>query len=136
MTQSDSTVSYGSIYDSSDGSWLMRFNTSELSVRKLTPGGNMQTYFSTTGAIRGIALNKVTASPAHEYFYYCDNSTSPAKIKKADMINSPSSSAALVWPISSIDCAGNNMIYSASRDSLIFIYKQNGFYGIIEYPNP
>ena len=129
-------VPYGPIYDSTDGSWLMRsYLPSDISVRKILPGGTMQTYFSITGTIKGMALNK-GSSPTHEYFYYCDNSVYPSKIKKVDMINSPTAPVALAWPITSVVCDGNNMVYSASRNSLIFIYKQNGLYGVIEYLNP
>jgi large repetitive protein len=122
-------------YDPFDSAWLVSFDT-DLTIRKLIPGGAMQTYFTAAGAFRGYALRKEKSGAVvtNETLYYCDTSGTPARIKKVDMLTNTTTS--LAWPISSMSCSGFNMIYNSNRNSLIFMYQQNGLEGIAEYLNP
>ena len=44
--------------------------------------------------------------------------------------------SALPWPSSTISCSGDGLVYVPSRNSILFIYKQNYLSGIAEYLNP
>lgn len=116
-------------HDPIDNAWLLAQNAN--GIRKLTPGGVMESYLNVPS--KAVALRK-TAS--EEYLYYCDTTVTPNKVKKMNMRATPITGTHLPWPVNSISCDGYNMIYSESRNSLIFIYQQNGLNGVIEYPNP
>lgn len=120
----------GALYDSATSSWLVAFGSDV--IRKLTPGGNLATYYNPGVTFSGFALNR---SAGGEILYFCDRSISPAKIKKVDM--QTSTATYLSWPMSSISCAGyQGLLYHPTRNSLIFVYSQNGLYGVAEYLNP
>lgn len=64
--------------------------------------------------------------------YYCGRSN--GRIYQWDLA-SPGE-VALPWAISTLQCTGNTLLYSSSRNSLIFAYKQDDLYGIAEYALP
>ncbi|MBW2733826.1 MAG: hypothetical protein JRH20_15670 [Deltaproteobacteria bacterium] len=46
------------------------------------------------------------------------------------------SQSAYPWPVPAMHCAGRSLVYSASRDSLIFPYRLDGLSGVAEYRSP
>lgn len=132
LVSAGSGVGLSTAYDSTSASWYASQYSSDKNLYKLVPGGNLTTYFtSSSGAILNFAYYR--ASSSIEYFYICDGSW----LSKVTMTNGTfTSQTNLSRPISSVSCTGNKMIYSPSRSSLLFVYQQNGLYGIAEYPNP
>ena len=117
-------------YDPFDDRWIVGVNG--YGIRTLKSTGTLDNYYNIS-TYKAFAINKAAD---REYFYYCDTNVTPNRIRKVDMKANPVTTTLLPWPVTSIACDGYNMIYSSSRNSLFFIFKQNGLNGVIEYPNP
>lgn len=74
-----------------------------------------------------VAYRKILAPMVDEIAYYC-NGTS---IVQYSLTNGTSS--LLTWPTNDIKCTGQNMVYDAAGDKLIFFYKQNNITALGEY---
>lgn len=91
----------------------------------MVPGGTMVSY-TMSQALRAFAYRRESGA---EYIYYCSNSS--GQIRRRNITNG--TETALTWPVTSITCEYGSMEWSASRGSIIFVYKQNGLMGIAEY---
>jgi hypothetical protein len=132
---------YSSMYrrmhwDEEESKWLFAQN-SQRDIRALPPGGLVSTLVSTEENVGAFAYRRdnngtpgVTGDDT-EYIYYCDTDK---RIRKR-VVGNPSDDI-LGWPIPGLDCVGRTMLWNESRGSIIFIYRQNGLYGIAEYINP
>jgi hypothetical protein len=118
----------GATYDATGSRWLT-LRTGTTQIRTLTPGGNIGTLTTLPNTPTAFAYRRTGSTPA-EIIYYC--STSDSKLHKYDL----STDTALAWPVTSMSCAGTSLIYNSVTNSLIFIYVQNGMYGVAEYLNP
>lgn len=126
---------FGSAYDSQSGAWFVASPVSSSTLKKIVPGSTMLTYLSGsfTGGMRNFAYNRVSSTV--EDFWYCNVST--GKINKIVATNGVAgTTTTLSWPINPMACMGYNMVYSSTRNSLVFIYLENGMYGMAEYLNP
>ncbi|MBX2989349.1 MAG: hypothetical protein KF802_15785 [Bdellovibrionaceae bacterium] len=68
--------------------------------------------------------------------YYCAAATNTLRKVVLDNDLNRVSDTALSWPIPSISCQKYSMQWDAARNSVVFIYKQNGLMGIAEYLDP
>ena len=117
-------------YSAYDGTWYVLYGSGG-NIFKMTPGGTFSLYQIGIYPSKAFTVYK---DATHEYLYNCDATVTPNKIRKVDV--TANTWSYLYWPISSVNCDGSNMIYSAARNSLIFTFKQAGLNGVIEYPNP
>jgi large repetitive protein len=115
-------------YDAATGAW---YSNNSSTIQKLVPGGSITTYI--TGlSVAGMAYNRIDA--ANEMFYICRTN---GVMQKIPVVNGVAGTPVnLNWPIASMTCTGRSLIYSQSRASLVFAFKQNGMYGIAEYIDP
>jgi len=74
----------------------------------------------------------------HNLIYYCGYTDGKLHRYDVDLATTDPANAdsAYAWPIPAMKCGSHSLIYSASRDSLIFAYSVNGIWGIAEYLNP
>jgi len=91
--------------------------------------GTMGTLVTLPRQVRGFDLNR-SADLTSNFAYYCGTNGLLYKYN----INT-STETALALPVSSMVCQGR-VEYSSLRNSLLFIYSQNGLHGIAEYVNP
>ncbi|MBY0414033.1 MAG: hypothetical protein K2Q18_07700, partial [Bdellovibrionales bacterium] len=66
-----------------------------------------------------------------EWFFYCDTG---GRLYKYN--NLTATETQLVLPSATMTCSGRSLLYSASRNSVIYGLSQNGLGGVAEYPNP
>lgn len=120
-------------YDSVGTRWLAS-TIGSTSVRILDPGGNMAQLVSVTNGMGSFTYRRIADAPNPdiEMIYYC--ATGDGRLYKYNV--NTATNTALDWPVASMSCTGRAMTYSASRNSLLFIYKQNNLYGVAEYINP
>lgn len=114
-------------YDSVNNAW-MTARADWARVYYMIPGGNML-YINTDQPVHAFAYRR---NASDEYIYYCSNTTRQIRRRH---INS-GTEIALSWPITSIKCDMGSMHWSTTRNSLIFVYEQNGLNGIAEYLDP
>lgn len=83
----------------------------------------------TVGLLATLPRNPATIAykSATNTLYYCNG----GRLYAYNLTTS--TEAALSWPTSTLSCVSYTLLYSASRDSLIFPYKQNKLYGVAEY---
>jgi hypothetical protein len=115
-------------YDSTTSSWLVT-SPGEAYINTLPLGGGVTNRSYTTA--NGIMAFDYRRDGATEYMYYCATN---GKLYKRNV--TAATETQLTLPSSTITCDGQAMHYHSGRDSLIFIYKQNGLYGIAEYQAP
>lgn len=115
-------------WDSVNNKWLV-LDADSKSVRTFSStSGTMQT--ATTLPNRAWSMAFKTFSGIR-YLYYCSFENGKLYLRNIDN----STETVLPWPISSMSCAGKNLIYDTNNHSLIFIYTQNGLYGVAELLN-
>jgi hypothetical protein len=98
------------------------------SIRALPIGGVVSTFVSLPRTY--ISWTMIKNASSQWVVYYC----SGGRIYKYNA--SSSSETALSWPSASISCLGDSMFRSATRNSIVFPYSQNGLVGIAEIVNP
>jgi large repetitive protein len=115
-------------YDSVTDSWLIVYKGTR-DVRLLPHDGGTVTAFETTAQpIQSFDFRRVGAD---QFLYYCANN---GNLYKRNVVTNVET--VLTLPSSAIKCAGHSLHYHAGRDSLMFIFIQNGLYGVAEYQNP
>ena len=115
-------------WDSVNSNWLVGYKGRN-EVHTIPEGGGVVNLLETT--VNNFHSFVYRRDGGNEYIYYCAGS---GKIFKRDVL--ADTETELTLPVPTMQCDGNNMEYHAGRDSLIFIYSENGLYGIAEYKNP
>lgn len=115
-------------YDSVLDSWLLSYRARKTINLIPNLGGTVTPYTTTVNDYITYEFRRVAAN---EYVYYCGTN---GNIYKRDVI--AGTETILTLPSTTIKCAGHALEYNSTRDSLVFIYIQNGLYGIAEYKNP
>lgn len=110
--------------------WLVARRESN-SVQVYTEGGVKQTLVSLARNKNAFYYRR-NADLSVNILYYCGID---GRLYKYDF-NSVAKDVALFWPMNSMICSGNSLVYDANRNSLIFPFKQNGLSGVAEYVNP
>jgi len=100
-------------------------------VKSIVPGGTVTTLATVSHGIDAVAYVR-DASLTRNDLFYCSGTTH--QIRKKDL--NTGIETALTWSVPTMECMPMSMTYNASRNSLIFIYRQNGLMGIAEYQNP
>ncbi|MCO4753200.1 MAG: hypothetical protein KC478_01895 [Bacteriovoracaceae bacterium] len=121
-------VQMGYKWDSVNSNWLVGYKGRN-EVHTIPEGGGVVNLLETT--VNNFHSFVYRRDGGNEYIYYCAGS---GKIFKRDVL--ADTETELTLPVPTMQCDGNNMEYHAGRDSLIFIYSENGLYGIAEYKNP
>lgn len=115
-------------YDAFSARWVVSQGAST-KLYTMPPGGVMNTLVTLPRALKNFAYKH---DAGNNIVYYCGDAD--GRLYKYDLGNT--TETALSWPIPSISCAGKSLLYHGGRNSLIFIYTQNGLYGIAEYLSP
>ena len=117
------------IWDSYGTQWvsmLYGFNV----VYSMTAGGALTKLgTSLSSNIRSFTYRH---DSTHNIIYYCSNSD--FKLHSHDV--GTGAETTFTWPVPNLQCASHSLIYSASRNSVIFAYSLMGLYGVAEYAVP
>ncbi len=124
-----SEIRMGATWDSFSSRWVFASEHSPYSIRTQTVGGAIGTVATLPNPAQSFAYRH---DAGNNIIYYCNQDT--RVLNKYNVTTT--TNTVLNWPISTMACAGRGMIYSASRNSLIFPYQQNGIGGVAEYLNP
>lgn len=120
-------------YDSFGSRWILGTRGYTRLVAT-NPGSTISTLVNLPRSIRAFAYRH---DASHNIVYYCPYAL-PGKLYKYDIATS--TETALAWPVGSMSCAGLTLEFNPNGDggngSLVFIYTQNGMYGVAEYLNP
>ena len=117
------------IYDASAGRWLFAVGW-ENAIRIFSPGATVQTLTLVDRAILAFAYER-DATLARNTIYYCSDDGR----LYARNLNTATESA-LPWPIASISCVGDSLLFVEQGRRLIFAYQQHGMTGVAEYRVP
>ena len=126
-TQSTGVQTQGS-YDSIDSEWILGYKGAS-KISHIPEGGgivNNYEFLDDTYTAFDYYRNGVNKT-----IFYC---TMSGILKKRDVVNDTEVTLAL--PNANMKCTGQAIQYHSVRDSLIFIYQENGMYGIAEYKDP
>ena len=116
------------IWDAYGSQWVAMMMSSAV-VYSIVSGGTLQ-YIATLPHIPyGFDF---VHDAGQEMVYYC--SSSDSKMHKYNVLTSTDTTYS--WPVTGMTCGSHSVIYSASRNSLIFAYSLNGLMGFAEIPNP
>jgi hypothetical protein len=110
-------------WDSITSSWVAAYYSNGPAVR--TWGATLSNLTTLTNTLQGAWAFKRTATD--RYIFYCNSS---GVIKRKTVTGGVETT--LITLPTGMTCAGLNMEYSTQRDSLIFIFQQNGLYGVAE----
>ena len=114
-------------YDSVDNKWMTaRAYWSD--IYRMVPLGVMQRW-SVSEPIRAFTYRR---HAGNEYIYYCSNNS--GRLRRKNMTSGVE--VALSWPISAIQCVAGALHWDNNRNSVMFIYEQNGIRGFAEYLDP
>ncbi len=118
-------------FDSVSNMWLIpEVNLKRIAQFAADGSGTMGTYFTTSRNFARFDINR-TADMSKNYVYTCSTA---GKLYKYDL-NNGGAETELSMPNSTITCA-SAISYDRNRNSLLFIYSQNGLKGVAEYVNP
>ena len=124
-------VSYdtvGANWDAVGNRWLL-FNPNEPNVIRALPVGGTLTTVATLGTdVLSFALRRTAT--VHR-LYLCRDTGELAVFDVAT-----NTETALPWPITRMQCTGRNLVYSATRGSVLFPFTLDGVGGIGEYFTP
>ncbi|WP_413580906.1 Ig-like domain-containing protein [Bdellovibrio sp. HCB288] len=122
---------YQGAFDYVTNMWLLpEYNLKRIAQFNANGSGTMGTFFTTPRNFSRFALNR-TADLSKNYIYTCGTD---GKLYKYDL-NNAGAETPLTLPNSTITCA-SSIAYDSQRNSLLFIYSQNGLKGVAEYVNP
>ncbi len=129
---SNAISSYGAGYDSVNSLWLL-LSPDAKTIRTIGTGetGTVQTATVFSNTANYFIFKRFPSYNADQYFYYCNSSNGRIYIRNA----TTATEAALNWPISSVRCSGNEMVYDSNVDAIIFPFTQNGLNGVAELYN-
>jgi hypothetical protein len=116
-------------WDAFSSRWaFLNGNAERNLIRTQTVGGAI-------GTIATLSNQAVSFAYRHDasnnVIYYCDSNSFLRKYNVTTTTDT-----ALTWPIAKMKCVGHGMVYSSSRNSLIFPFTQDGIGGVAEYFNP
>ncbi|QDK45007.1 hypothetical protein DOM22_07435 [Bdellovibrio sp. ZAP7] len=122
--------SYQGAFDVATNSWLVAdTNGYRIASFALDASGNMSTLFTAPRAFSKFAINR-TSNLSVNHVYIC----SSGSLYKYDLNNSGAETL-LALPNSTFTCDGP-ITYDSNRNSLLFVYKQNGLQGVAEVVSP
>lgn len=111
-------------WDNPTNTWY--FSWAGGSVIKALPiGGNVSTAFSLPRGQNAWTMVKNTSS--EWVIYYCGTDGRMYKYN-----GTTSTETALTWPNSSISCLAGTVMRNSTRNSIVFLYAQNGLQGVAE----
>ena len=116
------------IWDSYGNQWVGML-VSGNKVYSFFTGGSLGLIATLPNSARGFDF---VHDASQQKVFYC--STSDSKIHKYNV--NTSSDTTYSWPVPNMLCRSHGVIYSSSRNSVIFAYNLNGLFGIAEIPNP
>jgi hypothetical protein len=121
-------------WDQTTSKWLLAQRDTN-TIRGLQTGENVATVATTNVNINGFAHRRASEEGLDKrYIYYCGNN---GTLYKKDITSSASGpETAYVMPFPAMKCDGHSVQYSATRDSLVFIYTLNGLPGVAEIISP
>jgi heat shock protein HslJ len=114
-------------WDAFSSRWVITDLPTSNTFRTIAAGGTLGTLTTTSIATRSFAYRH---DATHDILYFCDTNS----VMRKKVIGGAETT--LTWPVPGIKCNGHGMLYSPSRNSLIFPYLQNGLSGVAEYLNP
>lgn len=118
-------------FDEVTNMWLLpETNLKRIAQFAADGSGTMGTFFTAARNFSRFAINR-TADLSKNYVYTCGTD---GKLYKYDLNNSGAETA-LTLPNSTITCA-SSIHYDSNRNTLLFVYSQNGLKGVAEYVNP
>jgi hypothetical protein len=118
-------------FDYVTNTWLLpETNLKRIAQFAANGTGTMGTFFTTARNFSRFAINR-TADLSKNYVYTCGTD---GKLYKYDLNNSGAETA-LSLPNSTLTCS-SSISYDSDRNTLLFIYSQNGLKGVAEYVNP
>jgi hypothetical protein len=115
-------------YDVTLDSWLLAYKARN-QINTISALGGTVTPFTTT--VQNFEAYEFQRVGGNEFVFYCGTN---GNLYKRNVIAATETQLAL--PTSTMKCVGQSLQYHSGRNSLIFIYLQNGLYGIAEYKNP
>ena len=114
-------------YDSANARWLLlAYTASSIRYIGTAPGSTMQTLLVVPKSILAFAYQAPSQSQGAAV-YYC---ASDGHLYKNDLNGNDT---LIGFPFSGMKCTGRSLLLDTTRNSLIFIYGENGLYGIGEY---
>lgn len=115
-------------YDTTLARWLLVYKGQNQVNSIPSLGGTVNAFETTLQPIEAFDFRR---DGTDQYLYYCATN---GNLYKRNVVTDVETNLAL--PSTSIKCAGAAVHYHSGRNSLIFIYTQNGLYGVAEFKNP
>lgn len=115
-------------FDELTASWLVAESGTRVVKIPRNMVGNMETFTILPFPAKNIVLNRPLDGSKNEIIY-CDHS---GKIRKYDMKNIPHKDHLYSYPTDTYKCTGA-LDYSKERNSVIFVFEQNGLHGVGEF---
>lgn len=112
-------------YDAFGGRWAIAAQYNSNTIYSLVPGGNLALLKTLPRNMYNFAYRH---DASNDMLYYCATN---GKLYKYNI--STSTENELVVNLPNYSCVGKAMVYNPSRNSIIFLYKQNGLNAIGEY---
>ncbi len=128
VSGADLPIAFGNMnmrgyWDSSSSTWYFG-KVGQAYIKSLPIGGNIGTLTTLPRTV--ISWTMINNASSQKVIYYC----SGIKVYKYNTVTAVET--AMTWPSSTISCAGNAIFRSATRNSVVFPFIQNGLYGIAE----
>jgi hypothetical protein len=121
-------ISFSSTYG-----WIMLYRNSK-NFTYVGADGYINRFTDTANAVRSYDYR---LNGSNHTIYYCGtNGNLYKKTFTALGDGTTGTEVQLSLPTTDMKCDGNAMLYNSARNSVIFIYNQNGLYGLAEYVNP
>ncbi|WP_084703431.1 tandem-95 repeat protein [Bacteriovorax sp. Seq25_V] len=125
LSTSGTFTKFRKIVDPNDGIEKEFFTNSGSDTIYTSLNGGPLTAFRTLP--RGIGGFDYRYKDGNLEFFYCSGS------KLYKYVYNTSTETQLTWSSSTITCSSSKVIYSDSRNSVVFGFHQNGLYGVAEY---
>jgi hypothetical protein len=122
------TVQTQASFDSTDSEWIVGYKGKSIVSHIPEGGGTVNNYETLANTYTAFDYYR---NGVNKTIFYCSMS---GLLFKRDVVND--TETPLTLPNANMKCAGDAIQYHSVRDSLIFIYQENGMYGIAEYKNP
>jgi len=125
-----------STWDPVQNAWFMASNVNPKRITVLKEGGGATVLsYTLPRVVRSftyVSAADSTANAPHGSIYYCGQNASGWQLYQYDTV-SKIESAPFAWPSTTIQCAGNALVWDAANNGLIFTLNQNELAGVAEY---
>jgi hypothetical protein len=120
-------------WDAHASRWVYLMTDAGNTVQTLAAGGTVSTLATLSRTPFSMAVRH--DGSAKQLYYCADSGGQNYRLYKYNV--DTSTETALSWPISGITCdTATRIWYDSGRNSIIFVYRRGGNYGIAEYVNP